>query len=173
MYPVSEAFLEAVKQNTRRYYWTGKITTKAGTEYEFGAEDIVKGSGTITAQCCGNTEIELATVYAAELDISLFATIDRYALQDAVVEMFYHLRISTGTDLSELNQGSGEETESGQEGSNSESGQGNRSRQEGEAQEVNEHQKPSGLYEPERAPGLLRGQWKRRRKVRRVLRLAD
>ena len=39
MYPVSEAFLEAVKQNTRRYYWTGKITTKAGTEYEFGAED--------------------------------------------------------------------------------------------------------------------------------------
>ena len=59
MYPVSEAFLEAVKQNTRRYYWTGKITTTAGTEYEFGAEDIVKGSGTITAQCCGNTEIEL------------------------------------------------------------------------------------------------------------------
>ena len=123
MYPVSEAFLEAVKQNTRRYYWTGKITTKAGTEYEFGAEDIVKGSGTITAQCCGNTEIELGTVYAAELDISLFATIDRYTLQDAVVEMFYHLRISTGTDLSELNQSSGEETESGQEGSNSESGQ--------------------------------------------------
>ncbi len=40
MYPVSEALLEAVKQNTRRYYWTGKITTKAGTEYEFGAEYI-------------------------------------------------------------------------------------------------------------------------------------
>ena len=154
MYPVSEAFLEAVKQNTRRYYWTGKITTKAGTEYEFGAEDIVKGSGTITAQCCGNTEIELGTVYAAELDISLFATIDRYALQDAVVEMFYHLRISTGTDLSELNQGSGEETESGQEGSNSESGQGNRSRQEGEAgngqaeePEYNWSVEADGIYE--------------------------
>ena len=30
MYPVSDAFLEAVKQNTRNYYWTGKITTSAG-----------------------------------------------------------------------------------------------------------------------------------------------
>jgi len=30
MYPVSEAFLQAVQENTRKYYWTGKITTKAG-----------------------------------------------------------------------------------------------------------------------------------------------
>jgi hypothetical protein len=43
LYPVSEAFLEAVKQNTRRYYWTGKITTKAGTEYEFGAAAVDTG----------------------------------------------------------------------------------------------------------------------------------
>ena len=25
MYPVSEAFLNAVKANTRKYYWTGRI----------------------------------------------------------------------------------------------------------------------------------------------------
>ena len=31
MYPVSNAFLEAVKANTRKYYWTGRITTIAGT----------------------------------------------------------------------------------------------------------------------------------------------
>ena len=43
MYPVSQAFLEAVKQNTRRYYWTGRITTKTGVTYSFGPEDIVKG----------------------------------------------------------------------------------------------------------------------------------
>lgn len=65
MYPVSEAFLQAVQENTRKYYWTGKITTKASVEYRFGYEDIVKGSGYITAQCCGSTEIELGTVYAA------------------------------------------------------------------------------------------------------------
>ena len=80
MYPVSQTFLEAVKQNTRRYYWTGRITTKTGVIYSFGPEDIVKGSGTITAQCCGNTEIELGTVYAAEMGISLFSEINRYTL---------------------------------------------------------------------------------------------
>ena len=58
MYPVSEAFLQAVQGNTRKYYWTGKITTVAGADYPFTQEDIVKGSGYITAQCCGNSEIE-------------------------------------------------------------------------------------------------------------------
>ena len=64
MYPVSEAFLQAVQGNTRKYYWTGKITTAGGVEYLFDQEDIVKGSGYITAQCCGNSEIELGAVYA-------------------------------------------------------------------------------------------------------------
>lgn len=43
MYPVSEVFLQAVQENTRRYYWTGKITTTKGVIYEFGPKDIVKG----------------------------------------------------------------------------------------------------------------------------------
>lgn len=97
MYPVSEAFLQAVQENTRKYYWTGKITTKAGAEYPFGYEDIVKGSGYITAQCCGNTEIELGTVYAAEMGITLFSQIDRYTLEDAKVELSYHLRTVEGS----------------------------------------------------------------------------
>ena len=36
MYPVSEAFLQAVQENTRRYYWTGEIRTKGGAVYPFG-----------------------------------------------------------------------------------------------------------------------------------------
>lgn len=96
MYPVSEAFLQAVQGNTRKYYWTGKITTAAGTEYPFTQEDIVNGSGYITAQCCGNSEIELGAVYAAEMGISLFLDIDRYTLEDAEVELSYHLRLANG-----------------------------------------------------------------------------
>ena len=97
MYPVSVAFLQAVQGNTRKYYWTGKITTAAGAEYPFDREDIVKGSGYITAQCCGNSEIELGAVYAAEMGISLFLDIDRYTLEDAEVELSYHLRLADGT----------------------------------------------------------------------------
>lgn len=97
MYPVSDAFLQAVQENTRKYYWTGRITTKAGTVHEFAYQDIVKGSGYISRQCCGSTEIELGTVYAAEMGITLFSQIDRYTLEDAKVELFYHLRLSDGT----------------------------------------------------------------------------
>ena len=97
MYPVSEAFLQAVQENTRRYHWTGRITTKKSGVFEFGAEDIVKGSGYISSQCCGNTEIELGTVYSSEMGITLLSDIDRYTLQDALVELFYHLRLADGT----------------------------------------------------------------------------
>lgn len=97
MYPVSEAFLQAVQGNTRRYYWTGKITTAAGVEYPFDEEHIVKGSGYVTAQCCGNSEIELGAVYAAEMGISLFLDVDRYTLEEAKVELSYHLRLANGT----------------------------------------------------------------------------
>lgn len=96
MYPVSEAFLQAVQGNTRKYYWTGKITTAGGVVYPFDQEDIVKDSGYITAQCCGNSEIELGAVYAAEMGISLFLDIDRYTLEDAEVELSYHLRLASG-----------------------------------------------------------------------------
>ena len=104
MYPVSNAFLQAVQENTRKYYWTGKITTKNGVVYNFDAEDIVKGSGYISSQCCGSTEIELGTVYSAEMGITLLSDIDRYTLQDALVELTYHLRISRSRDSADIDE---------------------------------------------------------------------
>ena len=96
MYQVSEAFLQAVQENTRRYYWTGKITTKAGVVHEFSEKDIVKGSGYISSQCCGSTEMELGTVYSSEMGITLLSEIDRYTLEDALIEPFYHLLVGEG-----------------------------------------------------------------------------
>lgn len=97
MFEVSEKFKNAIRQNTRKYEWHGSITTKAGKVYEFGAREIVKGSGYIKWQCCSNTEIELGTVYAAELGISLFSEIDRYTLEDAVVRPYYSLTLLDGS----------------------------------------------------------------------------
>ena len=91
MYPVSDAFLRTVRSNTRKYFWTGTIVTRDGMTYEFGAKEIVKGSGYISRQCCGNTEIELGTVYAAEMGITLLSDIDRYTLEDALVTLVFHL----------------------------------------------------------------------------------
>ncbi|WP_368197132.1 hypothetical protein [Blautia wexlerae] len=97
MYPVSDGFLRAVKSNTRKYYWSGTIVTKAGVSYEFGAKEIVKGSGYISRQCCRSTEIELGTVYAAELGITLLSDIDRYTLEDAQVTLAFHLVLADGS----------------------------------------------------------------------------
>ncbi len=47
MYPVSDAFLEKIQENTREYYWTGEIITKNGATYSFENKDILKGSGYI------------------------------------------------------------------------------------------------------------------------------
>ena len=91
MYPVSNAFLEAIKNKTRRYYWSGQITTKAGSTYQFDENDILKGSSSISMQCCGSTEIELGTVYSSELNITLLSEIDRYTLEDAAIEVFFNL----------------------------------------------------------------------------------
>ncbi len=93
MYPVSEAFLQAVQENTRRYYWTGQIITKTGVIHAFSEKDIIKGSGYISFQCCGSTELELGTVYASEMGITLLSEIDRYTLEDALIELFYHLLV--------------------------------------------------------------------------------
>jgi hypothetical protein len=35
---VSEAFLAAVQENVRKYFWTGRITTKAGAVRGDGGE---------------------------------------------------------------------------------------------------------------------------------------
>lgn len=97
MYPVSDAFMQAIKSNTRKYYWTGTITTSDKKTYEFGNEDIVKGSGYISRRCCGNSEIDLGSVYAAELGISLFCDIDRYTLDGAEIKLWFHLQLNDGS----------------------------------------------------------------------------
>lgn len=93
MYPVSKEYQKAISESSRSFFWTGMITTKAGKKYTFGNKDIVKGSGYISRQCSGSSEIELGSVYAAELGISLFSDIDRYSLEDASITISFHLKV--------------------------------------------------------------------------------
>lgn len=97
MYPVSEAFMQEIENNTRKYFWTGRITTKVHQIYEFSGEDIVKGSGYIARQCCGSTEVELGTVYAAEMGITLLSDVDRYTLEGAEIKVYFHLLLPDNT----------------------------------------------------------------------------
>lgn len=97
MYPVSKEYQKAISESSRSFFWTGAITTRAGKKYTFGNKDIVKGSGYISRQCSGSSEIELGSVYAAELGISLFSDIDRYSLEDASIMLSFHLKAGNET----------------------------------------------------------------------------
>lgn len=96
MYPVSEEYKKAISESSRSFFWTGEITTKQSKIYAFDNKDIVKGSGYISRQCSGSSEIELGSVYAAEMGISLFSDIDRYSLEDAVITLSFHLKVDGG-----------------------------------------------------------------------------
>lgn len=97
MYSVSDSYKTAIQDNTRSFTWSGTITTKAGRVYPFENKDIVKGSGYVTRQCSGSSEIELGSVYAAELGISLFSDVDRYSLEDAEVRLDFHMSLPDGS----------------------------------------------------------------------------
>ena len=94
MYEVSEQYKTAIRGRSRKFDWYGTITTKNGKVYHFTTKDIVKGSGSITRSCAGSTSLELGSVYAAELDISLFLDVDRYSLYDAVIDLSFVCRHS-------------------------------------------------------------------------------
>jgi hypothetical protein len=97
MYGVTDAYKEMIISPSRKFKWSGCITTKDGKEYPFTDTDIVKWSGYITRQCSGSSEIELGTVYAAELGITLFSEVDRYSLEDASITLSFHLQLYDGT----------------------------------------------------------------------------
>ena len=96
MYPVSEAYKKAIQDNTRSYYYKGEIVTKNGLRIPFENKDILKGSGYITNQCCGSSEIEIGSVYAAEMGITLFSTINRYTLEGASITLSFFLQLDSG-----------------------------------------------------------------------------
>ena len=96
MYPVSEHYKEAIKKNSRSFYYAGTITTLAGMVYEFENKDIVKGSGYIVNQSCSEGEMSIGNAYAAELGITLYSKLDRYTLEGAEVRLSFFLEVAFG-----------------------------------------------------------------------------
>lgn len=109
MYSVSDQYKTAIRSHSRKFDWYGTITTTAGKVYHFTTKDIVKGSGSITRSCSGSTSLELGSVYAAELDISLFLDVDRYSMYDAEIDLYFaykHRVMRVWDDLREKTWGS-------------------------------------------------------------------
>lgn len=97
MYPVSTEYLEAIQSRSVETRWYGSIRTQMGMLYDFDMASIVEGSGKVTRQICAGSDIEIGTTCSSQFDISLrMANLDRYALFDSEIKLFFQLLTSTG-----------------------------------------------------------------------------
>jgi len=97
MYPVSDAYRNAITQNERNVRIVGTITLKDGTVINIDDEDILQGSLYLSEQCVSGEDIEVGNVYASELGFTLTAPpANPYILDGARVVINFGIETSEG-----------------------------------------------------------------------------
>ena len=85
MYAVSEAFKTAMKRPVQRFRLRGTLHLNSRA-LNFTEDNIVRGSFSIANQCSGSENVEIGTVYTAELNATMCGmNLTRYTLKDAVL----------------------------------------------------------------------------------------
>jgi len=98
MYPVSAAYKAAIKDSVVEDKIQGTITTKDGTVLEISDENIFQGSLYFTEQIVSGSDIDIGSVCASEISVSLTTDIieNPYMLDGARIALQYGLK--TGPD---------------------------------------------------------------------------
>ena len=96
MYSVSDAYKIAMKRPVQRSRLRGSVTSGLRV-FDYTEKNIEKGSFSVNNQCSGNDEVEIGTVYTAELQCTLIELdIPRYSLQKAIITPRHELLTSEG-----------------------------------------------------------------------------
>jgi hypothetical protein len=96
MYPVSEAYKNAISQNERNVRIAGTITLKDNSVIQIDDKDILQGSLYFTEQCVSGEDIEIGNVYASEMGLTLTSPPENpYSLDGA------RIIVNFGIDVSE------------------------------------------------------------------------
>jgi len=96
MYNVSDAYKVAMKRPVQQGRVRGTLQSGLSL-YDFDENNIGKGTLSLTNQCSGNDNVEIGTVYAAELSMTLIGMdIERYSLQKSVLTPRHELRTDNG-----------------------------------------------------------------------------
>ena len=92
MYQTSVNFKKTIKNKSRKYFWTGEIVLKTGKIINFDDKHILKDSGYISNSCSGSNEIELGSVYAAEIGITLkLDELKEITLEGSTIKLYFNL----------------------------------------------------------------------------------
>lgn len=96
MYNVSDAYKVAMKRPVQQGRVRGTLQSGLSS-YDFDENNIGKGTLSLTNQCSGNDNVEIGTVYTAELSMTLIGIdIERYSLQESVIIPRHELRTDNG-----------------------------------------------------------------------------
>ena len=96
MYNVSDAYKVAMKRPVQQGRVRGTLQSGLSL-YDFDENNIGKGTFSLANQCSGNDNVEIGTVYAAELSMTLIGMdIERYSLQKSVLTPRHELRTDNG-----------------------------------------------------------------------------
>jgi hypothetical protein len=101
MYPVSNDYKNKIAQPYRIATWYGTVTDNQGTSYEFDSSSIRSGSGSVTRACSSSTSLDIGSVYAGELNITLMLDVDRYLLYGGSISLMYRLYLDDAMETYE------------------------------------------------------------------------
>lgn len=97
MYPVSEAYIRAIRAKTRTDRLTGTIALTNGTEVPVSESNIESGSVELDRGCVTGEEIAFGEVILAELRIGIITDLSRYLFYDGKISLTYELLLEDGT----------------------------------------------------------------------------
>lgn len=96
MYPVSEAYREAMRAAVRTDRLRGSLTLPDGQQLDFTDADVMSGSVTLDEQCVSGQELAYGCVYLGQAALQLKTELDRYRLYGAKLALWYGVQLPGG-----------------------------------------------------------------------------
>ena len=94
MYPVTNAYKEAIASKVVTSNWEGMITTTGGSPIPFNKNNLVQNQSKLTSQYASGDTLEIGTAYSSQLTLTLSGSnYDRYSFYGATIELNFKLDI--------------------------------------------------------------------------------
>lgn len=97
MYPVSDAYLSAIRAKSRTDRLTGTIVLTDGTEVPVSDSNIESGSVEWERSCVTGEELTFGEVILGELRIGIITDLSRYLFYGGKISLTYELQLADGT----------------------------------------------------------------------------
>lgn len=93
MYPVSNAYKQAIASSVVTSNWDGVITTTSGVQILFDRTNLSQNQSRLTRQYASGDTLEIGTAYSGQITLCLRGSYDKYVFYGAKIEPNFKLDI--------------------------------------------------------------------------------